>query len=390
MQAGKPQEPQTPPEQKLPELGPIPVDAIAIPAARLTAWIEDRKFSFYVLLILMTGTVYLTYIIFRPFLTALFVALVLAIGCFPLHKWLAKKFHNVTLSALVVTVFALVVIFVPFVVISVKLASEATASYNSVLQTLRNPREWPHRLDPLIEEVAEQTGLRADEVKSRIADGTRQAGNRLLRAATLSARRFAQQMSTILLALLFLFPLLRGSEEFRLGAMSMLPLSPQRLRELGVAINQGIIADIYGMVAVGLVEGLFIGIGFWLAGLRSPLLWGVVATLLSCLPFVGVSLIWIPACVFLAMQGSSAKAIMLLVWCVAVVSTTEGYVRSKVVSGRARVNSMLITLSMMGGVVAFGGIGLFAGPVVVVFFATLVGILREEHADVRRIEHKAT
>jgi predicted PurR-regulated permease PerM len=362
----------------------IPSDSPSAPAARVSAWIEDRQFSFYVLLILTVGALYLTYIIFRPFLTALFVALVLTIGLFPLHKLLVKRSRSVTLAALTVTVLALLVIVLPFVVISIKLAGEASATYDFVLQTMRNPGTWPHHLDPLIQEAADQTGVLPDQVKARITDGARELGSWVLRFAAVSARRFVQELTTVLLAAFFLFPLLRSSEEFRHWALSMLPLSPQRLRELGIAVSQGIIADIYGMVAVGLVEGVLVGIGFWLSGLGSPLLWGVVATVLSCLPFVGVSLVWIPACFVLGLRGHLASAIVLAAWCLLIVLTTEGYVRSKVVGGRARINSMLITLSMIGGVVAFGGIGLFAGPVVLVIFATLVNILRDEHAGMRQ------
>jgi predicted PurR-regulated permease PerM len=188
---------------------------------------------------------------------------------------------------------------------------------------------------------------------------------------------------TLILAFVFLLPLLRHSGEFRAGALSMLPLSGQRAQELVVAINQGIIADIYGVVAVGIAEGTLIALGFWLAGVGSPLVWGAIATVLSCVPFVGVALVWIPACIVLALGGRWTNAILLFAWCALVVSTVEGSVRSSIVGGHARVNSMLVMLSIMGGVVAFGAVGIFAGPVVLVLVGTLTRILREEHALAR-------
>ena len=188
-------------------------------------------------------------------------------------------------------------------------------------------------------------------------------------------------MTTIALGCVFLFPLLRGSDEFRSAALSMLPLPAHRTRELAVAVNPAIIADTYGMFAVAAAEGSLIAIGFWITGRSAPLFWGVVAFFLSCLPVVGVLLVWMLACIFLAFHGELAKAILLFVWGVVVVSTAEGLLRSRIVGGRERVNSMLITLSTMGGVAAFGAVGIFAGPVVLVLVAALARILREEHTS---------
>ena len=360
-------------------MGTGDVNQVVPSRTEISVWMEDRQLSFYVLLILTGVATYLTYIIFRPFLTALFLALVMAIALFPLHKWLARRFRN-GIAALTTTGLAVVVILIPLVFISLKLVSEATSVYSNVLQPLGNPSTWPQRLDPVIQQVAEQTGMPAGQLKADIMARARDLGTWSLGMATSFGRKFVQQMGTLGLAAIFLFPFLRYGDEFRRGAISLLPLPPSRARELAFAINQGVIADIYGMVAVAIIEGSLIGLGFWITGVRSALLWGATATVLSCLPFIGVSLIWIPACIFLALRGMLTSAAVLLIWCLIVVATTEGVVRSTVVSGRARLNSTLITLSIMGGVVAFGAVGIFAGPVVLVLVATLIRILREEHA----------
>jgi len=346
------------------------------------AWMEDRKLSLYVLLAITAGAVYVTYLIFRPFLTALFLALVLAVTLFPVHKWFTERIRNSYLAALVTTVLALVIIVVPVVLIGARLAAQAANTYGSLLQTLRDPTLLPRPLNPLLEKVAAITGIPLPKLRADIIVYARQLASWLFRFAASFGRRLGQQMWTIALAFIFLLPLLRNSGEFRLGALSLLPLSRQRARELSRAVHEGIIADIYGVVAVGIAEGMLIALGFWVTGIQSPLFWGVVATVLSCLPFVGVSMVWIPACIILAVRGQWTYALLLLAWCGILVSTVEGNIRSRVVSGRARVNSMLIMLSIMGGVVTFGAVGIFVGPVVLVLVGTLTRILREEHATV--------
>ncbi len=384
-------------KRKLANLSPEPVsspeptivnaeaeDLLAAKPTRPAAWMEDKRLSFFVLLSLTAVSMYLLYLILHPFLTSLFVALILAIAFSPLQKRLTRRVRNGYLAALITTALAILIILLPFLLISARLVTQAISVYGTVLQPFSNAATWPGRLDPFVKEIGRETGIPSEELKSTVAVHVRSLGTWLLGAARTRGQFFAQQIMTIGLSLfVFLFPMLRHGSEFRASAVSMLPFSPQRARELGTAVNQAIIADIYGMFAVGLAEGILIAIGFWLTGLPAPLLWGAVAICLSFLPFVGVSMVWIGGSIYLALNENWMFAGMLVIWGLMVVSIAEGFIRSRVVSGRARVNSLFVTLSIMGGVVAFSWVGIFVGPVVMVLFSTLIRILREEHADLR-------
>jgi predicted PurR-regulated permease PerM len=361
-----------------------PADAQPV---RPTAWMEDKRLSFFVLLSLTAVAMYLVYLILHPFLTSLFVALILAIAFSPLQKRLTRWLRNSYLAALVTTALVILVILLPFIFISARLATQTVGVYSTVLQPFSNAATWPGRLNPFVEEIARETGIPPEELKSTVSVHVRSLGTWLLGAARTRGQFFAQQITTIGLSLfVFLFPMLRHGSEFRASALSMLPFSPERARELGTALNQAIIADIYGMFAVGIAEGILIAIGFWITRLPAPLLWGAVAICLSFLPFVGVSMVWIGGSIYLALQENWTFTGILVVWGLMVVSIAEGFVRSRVVSGRARVNSLFVTLSIMGGVVAFSWVGIFVGPVVMVLFSTLIRILREEHADLQDLE----
>ena len=354
-----------------------------------TAWGEDKQLSLLVLLGLAFGAGYLTYVIFRPFLTALFVALIMAIASAPLHKWMSRRVRSPRLAAMATTVVAIFAVLIPFTIVSAKLTLEATANYRTVLSQLSNTATWPERLDPLLDQVAEQAGLPPAQLKAEVVGRARDLGSRLIAAAGSVAQHFAQQMMTLLLGAAFLYPLIRSGDELRSGALGLLPISPARTRELAVAVNQGVIANVYGMLSVGIAEGILISIGFWITGIGSPLIWGAIATILSFLPYLGVSLVWITGCIFLALHEQWLNTIALCLWGLLVVSTADGFVRSRVISGRVKTNSLLITLSLMGGLAVFGPIGFFVGPVAVVVLASLLRILREEHAAVRRATEKA-
>ena len=370
---------------------PSIVTEISDPAAMPTlgAWINDRQLSVFVLVSLTAGALYLTYLIFRPFLAALFVALIMSITFFPLHRWVRRRISNSYLAALITTLAAILFILVPVALVTARVAVEITTFAGSFIQESGVRDSWPHRMDSLVERVSEEMGVPAEQVKSGISNKSRELGRGLIALASSIAQRFFRQMMTVLLGSVFLFSILRHSDELRIGALSLLPLSPQRARELATAVNEGVIANVYGMFAVGIGEGILIALGFWLTGLPSPLLWGVVATVLSCLPVVGVSLVWVPGCIVLALRGNWTYAILLFFWGLVVVSTSDGILRCHVVSGRVKVNSLLITLSLMGGLAVFGAIGFFVGPVVVVLLGSLIRILREEHASVHESKIRA-
>jgi predicted PurR-regulated permease PerM len=132
------------------------------------------------------------------------------------------------------------------------------------------------------------------------------------------------------------------------------------------------------MVAVGLIQGALVAAGWWITGLRSPLLWGAIATLFSFVPLVGPSLVWWPGVFVLAAQGRWIQAAVLLAWGLIVVSSADYIVRPKFAGGRTNANTLLVLLSLLGGLKAFGAVGIIAGPVVLSMVTALVSMVREE------------
>ena len=345
---------------------------------------QDRWLSLIVLLLLIVGAFYIAYLIFSPFLTAIFLAFVLAIAFAPLHKWISKRIRGANSAALATTVVVMLFIVVPFILVSLRLASEAASFYSATSQQWRSGTAWYNSVSGVseaLERVADHIGVPVQQLKSVVTGRAQNFGAWLLGMATWAARGALQQMATAALVFLVLFFLLRDRAEFRRGIFGLLPLPPRRLLELAAIVHESIVANIYGMFAVGLVQGILTAVGFWMTGLRAPLLWGVMAMVFSFVPLVGPSLIWIPGAVVLAMQGEMGKAALLSLWGAVVVSAADYIIRPKVASGgRVNANRLLVLLSFLGGVKAFGVIGIFVGPVMLALIIALLRILREEYA----------
>ena len=351
------------------------------PVWQAASWVDDRRVSFATLLLLTIAALSVGYILFRPFVTAAFLALVLSIAFNPLHAWVTRRVRSNNIAALATTILIMLCILVPMILISLKVLTEAGSLYSSLALKWRSG-DWYGglgRISEALQRTAERTGIPIAQLKSAVAGRVELLGAWLVSMANSAARVAVHQMITALLVFLILFFLFRDQEEYRRGLFGVLPLQPRRVLELTKTINECITANIYGMFAVGLVQGILTAIGFWATGIGAPLLWGLMAMILSFVPLVGPSLVWAPGCLALVAQGDWIKAVALLLWGAIIVSGADYLIRPKLAGGSIKLNRLLILLSFRGGVKALGAIGIFVGPVTLSLIVALFRILREEY-----------
>ena len=113
---------------------------------------------------------------------------------------------------------------------------------------------------------------------------------------------------------------------------------------------------------------------------RRAMVWGLATALCSLIPILGSTAVWGPTAIIFFITGHPWKGVILLVWGAAVVAQIDNVVRPYVISGRAKMHPLLVFLGLLGGVKAFGVLGLFIGPVVLSLTLVVVEMLREENA----------
>jgi predicted PurR-regulated permease PerM len=317
---------------------------------------QDRQISFVVLLVLTAVALYVVYIIYRPFLTSLFLAGVLTIAFLPLHRWIARRVRDANAAALITETLIVLFVLVPLILISLKLLAETANLYSSLSRQDWSATAWFGHLTWLseaIHRIAQRAGVSPEQVKATIVSRARVFGASLLGMVGSVAHGLVQQITSAVLTFLILFFFLRDREAYSRGMMSMLPLPSGRAQQLSTTLRETILANAYGILAVAIVEGALVAFGFWMTGLRAPLLWGAVVMIVSFLPRFGPALVWIPGVVVLAIEGSWVKAILLLVWGAFLVSAADFVVRDKVVGRHASKavygggSKLLILLSML-------------------------------------------
>jgi predicted PurR-regulated permease PerM len=173
------------------------------------------------------------------------------------------------------------------------------------------------------------------------------------------------------------FLLLRHGETLVATIPDLLPFERTRSEALLLRIRDVVNASMHGVVTIATLQGVLCGSMFWLLGIPAAALWGLVTVFASLVPFVGTAAVWIPGTLYLIAIGAWPKAIVLAVWGAAAVSSVDNLLRPKLVAGRARLSGLAMFVAMLGGLQAFGPLGMILGPVLFATAAAILDLLRD-------------
>jgi predicted PurR-regulated permease PerM len=174
-----------------------------------------------------------------------------------------------------------------------------------------------------------------------------------------------------------MFYLFRDGDAIRRAAFDMFPLERAQTRDVFARTKEVVGATVYGVIVIALIQGTLGAFIFWVLGLPSPLLWGVVMFFLSMIPMAGAFLVWVPAALFLALSGAWGRAGILAAWGVLVVGSIDNLLSPRLVGQRTRLHELLVFFSVLGGLEVFGVLGVVLGPVVVAVTLAVIEMVRQ-------------
>ena len=231
--------------------------------------------------------------------------------------------------------------------------------------------------DKLVD-LSKRLGIDLDrkELKASISDGVQQFLTPLAVRTTQFLGKTLVGLLVMVLATYYFF----ADGALMVQAIRRLsPLEGNRTEELLDQFDDVTRAVVAATLLSAFVQGLLAGLGFYVAGVGSVFLLTALSMLLTLVPFVGAAIVWVPVCLWLyAMEGRTAAAVILAVYCIAVVSMVDNLVKPMVLHGRSNLHPLLALLSVLGGAQALGPIGIFVGPMVVAFLQTLLNMVHAE------------
>ena len=337
------------------------------------------------LLVLAAIALYFCYLIARPFLSPIFLALMLAIVFHPVHTRIQARLRNRNAAALLSTILVLVAFLVPVVGLGIVVSRETSGLYQLLNEKSAEHGGWNpyvmHALQRVLNWAGRYIDLSHFDLRASMLRWLAQISQYLFSWGAHVLSNFIAFVADAVIAFFTLFFFLREGEETKQHLAAVLPLSRAQAERLFTGISNSIVANVYGVLAVGASQGVLAGRGFWVLGVTSPVLWGLVTALFSLLPIIGSAAVWGPATIVLAVSGHWVKALILLGWGAGVVSQADNVVRPYVISERANLNTLAVFFALLGGVKAFGVMGLFVGPVALSFTLVVLEMLRETIPD---------
>ena len=364
--------------------GPTPGPPVSAPETRGRL---DRYSSFYRRGAAVTTVLLLGYALWRmldPLWNPIAWASVLAFVLYPLQVRLSRRLGGRRgLSAGVLTLLTPFVIISPLSLLTVAFAHQVTELVYYLRG--RSPLSFPAMLSsleryPLIAPAASwvrgHVTITVDQVQQWLTDSAQTA---LHSAAAMSGSVVLGVAGTVFgffMMLFMLFFLLRDGRDALRRLTHLIPLAEPRRDRLVRGVSDALRAVIFGTAATALLEGTMVGVGFEFTQLPSPVVFGVLAAIAALVPAVGVSVILVPAILYLAFIGRWGAAILLAFWSVAVV-VVEHLVRPIIASRHGEVSTLAAFIGAFGGVGAFGLIGLVIGPVLLTLTVALVRIAEE-------------
>jgi predicted PurR-regulated permease PerM len=321
-----------------------------------------------------------------PFLSTLLAAVVVVMVAWPLHVRVRRSMPRFPALAVLSTVLVLLlgvigpVVFGALIVLgevlelAPGLAEQAAGLPDRLGLWLDGPAApWARRL--MGGEAAPSAQV-AERLQSAVAPALQQVAALAQSALNNVGGAFLRAMVFVLV----LASLLHSGESFADRVRGLLPVAPGVADRLWASLARFARGFVVAAAAVAVVQGGLAGVGYAVAGVDRPALWGVLTGVVSVVPFVGTALVWVPLALVQLLQGDSTGALIVAVWSLVVVSSVDNVVRPLVIGQAANVHPVLVFLSVFGGLLSLGVAGILIGPMLMAALLALLEVPPEAPA----------
>lgn len=327
-----------------------------------------EKYFFFGLLF---ATFVFTFLIFRPFWVVLVLGISFSIVLYPIYEWLKKiKFPSWLSSLLTVLLFTLILCG-PILALGTMIFNQSQDVYHLAVAN-RNSGPIIESINNAVNRIL-PTGITFD-ANQKITDFISYVTSNI---ATIFSATLSTFFSFILM-LLVIFYFLKDGTKWKRTLIVFSPLPDKDDEKIITRLNHAVNAVVVGYLFIALIQGLLLGLGFYIFGVPNGALWGTVAAVASLIPTIGTALVSVPAIIFLFFTGHISASIGLLIWAAIAVGMIDNFLSPLVVGSKINISPMLILFSVLGGISLLGPIGILVGPLTVSLLYTLISIYRNE------------
>ena len=321
-----------------------------------------RDRAAFLIFVLGLGLVYALW----PFSTGLIGVPVLYIMFAPIYRWLVRLGLKPGLAAGLVVLLGILLIVGPGLSFLGVVANEAQDMATGVIRS------------PLLTRLRElrigtyDVGAQIESLGSSLVSWVGTSAVGLIGTAT----RLGIQLT---ISFFGLYYLLQAPEAAWRQVQPFIPFSARNAEILRERFRGVTISTLIGTLLTASIQGLLVGLAFWVTGIPNALFWGVVTVIVAILPVVGSALVWGPGVLHLALEGRYGMAIGLAIWGAVAVGNVDNVIRPMVFRRWAQIHPFITIIGAFAGIQYFGLLGLLIGPLAISYFFELIRMYKEEY-----------
>ncbi len=330
---------------------------------------EDIKRFTPLIILVILGV--LTFFLLRPFILPILGGLILAYAFYPLHKRINKYIKSPSISAVIILLLIIALIVIPLWFIIPIMTNQAFEMFKAS-QSL-DLGGFVGKIFPTATlDFKNQMILTATSLINKLSSIVLNfIGSLLLNVITIA-------IQLLIVAFVFFYAL-RSPDKIKKVLKEISPLTEQREKIVVEQFKNITNSLVYGQVIVGIAQGALAGLGFFIFGVPNALILTAAAIIISIIPIIGPSPIWIPVSVYIYITGGAGLAIFFLLYNILVVSTVDNLLRTYIVSRRLSMPAPLVLLGMIGGLFLFGILGIILGPLIFAYLITFWHAYKDRH-----------
>jgi len=323
-----------------------------------------------------------------PFFSILILSFLLA-GLFqPVFRFFHERLKfSGQFSSLVTCLLIIVVVFVPLMIFVIALSKEVLGIYPLIkgknlalmMQQLLEENQSVGRIKEIFAGFGIE--LHPERISEVFSEFGKVAGLFLYNQASAWAANIMNFVISFFMMVIVIFFLLIDQERFISYILELSPLPDQQERQLFRKFEEIAKAVLVGNGLCGLLQGFLGGAAFMFFGINSPILWGGVMAILAFLPIFGIGLVLVPAAIILFLKGSVGVGIFMLIFYVTLSFSVEYMLKPWMVGERVKMHTLLVFLSILGGLSVYGVLGIIYGPLIVTTFLSLAEIYRNNYSE---------
>jgi predicted PurR-regulated permease PerM len=334
-----------------------------------TSSITEKRFLYTLLIIVL----FITSIIFYPFLTVFILAGSFAIVLKPVYSWIKNHItkNKTGIASFITIILFLILLYVPLFFTGTVIFDQTQNAYSS-LATNNNTGAFIQTID--------------NSINGFLPDGfTFNTYEKITQLFSLFSNNialfFTSTFNTVLIFMLTVFTifyLLKDGEKWKDDLIKLTPLSEKHAREIFSSLKTSINHIIKGTFFISIIQGVLAWFGLVIIGFPNPALWGLLSAFASLIPAVGTSVIFIPAVLYLYFTGLHLQALILIIWSIFVVIIVNNILTPYFISKDSNISPIFILFGILGGISIMGPIGIIIGPLILSLLYSLVSIYKKE------------